>query len=196
MKLSFKNLNEKGTYGYMEGRKSQYFTWSLVSFLAMAAFIAAGILIWHTRKNLLMVPGLLLVIPFANFISVYISLAAGSHDLPAEKREALRSFEEAGMLLYHLMYCDEKGKRHYMDVTLVYQNAVISYCSHLKAERKTDIETDCITRFKKKGIPLRLKVYTDWDEFLKRCETVEPAVPEAELVKVEKAMEQFMNLCL
>ena len=66
----------------------------------------------------------------------------------------------------------------------------------VEAERKTDIETDCITRLKKKVVSKRLKIYTDWDEYAARLAGVEAEVPEDEAKKIERLMEEFLNLCL
>ena len=116
--------------------------------------------------------------------------------LSSEKRALVQRFEDAGMLYYHLMYCDEKGKRQFMDCVVFYQGGIVAYCSKLKAERKADIETDCITRMKKKAVSRRLKIYTDWDEFAARIAGIEAVVPEEDAKMVERLEEQFLNLCL
>lgn len=192
----FKNPNYKGSYEYLAARKRQYLAWAVICALLVAGFFLLGWLLTHTRKNIFILPALFSVIPFANFVSALIAMSSGASYLPADRRETVRRFEEAGMLYYHLMYCDEKGKRQFLDCVVFYQGGIVAYCSKLKAERKTDIESDCITRLKKKGTTLRLKLYTDWDEFAARVSDIEDAVPEDEAKKVEKAEEQFLNLCL
>ena len=192
----FKNPNYKGSYEYLAARKRQYLAWAVIFALLDAGFFLLGWLLTHTRKNIFILPALFSVIPFANFVSALIAMSSGASYLPADRRETVRRFEEAGMLYYHLMYCDEKGKRQFLDCVVFYQGGIVAYCSKLKAERKTDIESDCITRLKKKGTTLRLKLYTDWDEFAARVSDIEDAVPEDEAKKVEKAEEQFLNLCL
>lgn len=192
----FKNPNYKGSYEYLAARKRQYLAWAVICALLVAGFFLLGWLLTHTRKNIFILPALFSVIPFANFVSALIAMSSGASYLPADRRETVRRFEEAGMLYYHLMYCDEKGKRQFLDCVVFYQGGIVAYCSKLKAERKTDIESDCITRLKKKGTTLRLKLYTDWDEFAARVSAIEDAVPEDEAKKVEKAEEQFLNLCL
>ncbi len=192
----FKNPNYKGSYEYLAARKRQYLVWAVICALLVAGFFLLGWLLTHSRKNIFILPALFSVIPFANFVSALIAMSAGASYLPEEKRAAVQRFEDAGMLYYHLMYCDEKGKRQFLDCVVFYQGGIVAYCSKLKAERKTDVESDCITRLKKKGTTLRLKIYTDWDEFAARIAEIEDAVPEDEAKKVEKAEEQFLNLCL
>lgn len=192
----FKNPNYKGSYEYLAARKRQYLVWAVICALLVAGFFLLGWLLTHSRKNIFILPALFSVIPFSNFVSALIAMSAGASYLPEEKRAAVQRFEDAGMLYYHLMYCDEKGKRQFLDCVVFYQGGIVAYCSKLKAERKTDVESDCITRLKKKGTSLRLKLYTDWDEFKARIADIEAEVPEEDAKKVEKAEEQFLNLCL
>ena len=192
----FKNPNYKGSYEYLAARRRQYMAYAILCALLVAGFFLLGWFLTHTRKNIFILPALFSVIPFANFVSAYIAMSSGASYLDEEKRAAMRRFEEAGMLYYHLMYCDEKGKRQFLDCVVFYQGGIVAYCSKLKAERKTDVESDCITRLKKKGTSMRLKIYTDWDEFAARIANVEAVVPEEDAKKVERAEEQFLNLCL
>ena len=191
-----KNPNYKGSYEYLAARKRQYLAYAVLCALGVAGFFLLGWFLTHTRKNIFILPALFCVIPFSNFVSALIAMSSGASYLPGDKREQVQRFEDAGMLYYHLMYCDEKGKRQFMDCVVFYQGGIVAYCSKQKVERKTDIESDCITRLKKKGTSLRLKIYTDWDEFTKRIGEIEAVVPEDEAKKVEKAEEQFLNLCL
>ena len=192
----FKNPNYKGSYDYLAARRRQYMAYTILCALLVAAFFLTGWLLTHTKKNLFILPALMCVIPFANFLSAYIAMSAGAKYLETEKRSLVRRFEDSGMLYYHLMYCDAKGKRQYLDCVVFYQGGIVAYCSKLKAERKTDIESDCITRLQKKGVTQRLKIYTDWDEYAKRIAEIGDEVPEEDVKKVERAMEQFLNLCL
>ena len=192
----FKNPYYKGSYEYLAARKRQYIAYAVLCALLVVGFLLLGWLIVHTRKSILILPALFAVIPFSNFVSALIAMSAGASYLPEDKRAVVQRFEDSGMLYYHLMYCDEKGKRQFLDCVVFYQGGIVAYCSKLKAERKADVESDCIVRLKKKGTTLRLKLYTDWDEFCARIAEIEAVVPEEDAKKVEKAEEQFLNLCL
>ena len=190
------NPYEKGSFPYMKARKQQYLFWTLLCGGVVALLVALGFIIWHSRKNLLMIPGMLMVIPFANFLTSYLAMALGSREMSAAEREQLAPYEAAGMVLYHLMYCDEKGKRQFLDAVVVYAGGLVGYSPSLKEEDRVPLETDCILRLKKKALPLRLKLYTDWEGFVKRTETVAPAVGEGEEKTVERAKEQLLLMCL
>ncbi len=192
----WKNPNYKGSYEYLAARKRQYMAYAVLCALLVIAFLLTGWLLTRSRKSLFILPALMCVIPFANFVASYIAMSSGSVYLSAEKRALVQRFEDAGMLYYHLMYCDEKGKRQFMDCVVFYQGGIVAYCSKLKAERKADIESDCIVRMKKKAVSQRLKIYTDWDEFAARIAGIDAEVPEEDAGKVERLEEQFLNLCL
>ena len=191
----FFNDAQKGQYDYLAKRRRQQLTFAVVCFVLMAAIVGAGLLIYRKRANILMIPGLLMALPFANFLVTYIAIANGKPVSP-EKREILKPYEEGGMLIYHLHEVDEKGKRHYLDCVLVYQGGAVAYGSLLKEEEKKACEDDVTVRLKKKGLPMRLKIYPDWEAFRTRIAEVEPFVPEDEAAKVEKTEEALLGLCL
>ena len=85
----FKNPNYKGSYEYLRVRRRQYMAYAVLCALLVAGFFALGWFLTHTKKNLLILPALMSVIPFANFLSSYIAMSAGSSELPADKREAM-----------------------------------------------------------------------------------------------------------
>ena len=195
MRDFFANPFAKGQYEYFAARKRQQLRITLVFVFLVAAFVVAGLIAFGNTKNLLTIPGILLVLPMANFFVTYIALLKG-RELGEEKRAQVRIFEDNGLALFHLMYVDEKGKRHFLDHTVVYQNAIVAYCSNIKAEERVPLESDCIVRMKKKNINLRLKVYTDWEEYRARLAEIAPEVPEDQVKLVEKAQETLLNMCL
>ena len=195
MKDFFGNPFQKGTYEYLSARKQQQLRFTLVFAFLVLAFVLSGLLIFKQRKNILVLPGIMMVLPMANFLVTYLALG-GSKPLSPERREQVRAYEDSGLALYHLMFVDEKGKRHYLDHTVVYHNAIVAYSSRIKAEEKTSVESDCIVRLRKKGVSQRIKIYTDWNEYLKRLEEIAPEVPEDQVKSVEKAQELLLGMCL
>ena len=195
MRDFFGNPFQKGTYEYLSARRRQQLRFTLVCAFLVLAFVLSGLLIFRQRKNILVLPGIMMVLPMANFLVTYLALG-GSRPLSPEQREQVRIFEENGLALFHLMFVDEKGKRHFLDHTVVYQNAVVSYSSRIRPDQKTSVESDCIVRMRKKGITQRLKIYTDWNEYLKRLEEIPPEVPEDQVRSVEKAQETLLGMCL
>ena len=195
MREFFANPFSKGQYEYFAARKRQQLRITLVFVFLVLAFVAAGLIVYGHTKNLLTIPGVLLVLPMANFFVTYIALLKGK-ELGEEKRAEVRIFEDNGLALFHLMYVDEKGKRHFLDHVVVYQNAIVAYGSAVKADERVPVESDCIVRLKKKNINLRLKIYTDWEEYRARLAEIVPEVPEDQVKLVEKAQETLLNMCL
>ena len=195
MRDFFGNPYAKGQYEYLEARKRQQLRITLVCAFFVAAFVIAGLIVYHTTKNLLTIPGILMVLPTANFLVTYIALLKGK-PLDPVKREQTKEYEENGLVLFHLMYVDEKGRRHFLDHVTVYQNAVVAYAPSVKEAERVAVESDCIVRLRKKGVNLRLKIYTDWQEYWNRLLEINKEIPEDQVKLVEKAQEQLLGMSL
>ncbi len=195
MKSFFANPFAKGQYEYLSARKSQQLKISLICAFFVLAFVLAGLLVFHNRRNLLVIPGALMVLPMANFLVTYLALAKGK-PLDPQKREQVRIYEDNGLALFHLMYVDEKGKRFFLDHTVVYQNAVVAYAPSVKKESRASLESDCTVRMRKKGVNMRLKIYQDWNDYTARLSEIAPEVPEDQVKTVEKAQELLLGMCL
>ena len=100
------------------------------------------------------------------------------------------------MVLDHMMYVEEKGRRQYLDATVIYVGGIVSFTGAPNRTRKADFETDCIVRLKKTAAPLRMKIYTDWNEFTERLRNVAPEVAEEDSRKLARAQELFSGMCL
>ncbi|MBO4838907.1 MAG: hypothetical protein J5493_06020 [Lachnospiraceae bacterium] len=195
MRSFFGNPYAKGQYEYLEARKRQQLHITLVCAFVVAAFVAAGLIVYHTTKNILSVPGILMVLPTANFLVTYIALLKGK-PLDPVKREQAKAYEENGLALFHLMYVDEKGKRHFLEHVTVYQNAIVAYAPSVKEAERVTVESDCIVRLRKKGVNLRLKIYTDWQEYWNRLLEINKEIPEDQVKLVEKAQELMLGMSL
>ena len=195
MRDFFANPYVKGQYEYLNARKRQQLHITLVCAFVVAAFVAAGLIVYRTTKNILTIPGVLMVLPTANFLVTYLALVKGKA-LDPVKREEVKIYEDNGLALFHLMYVDEKGKRFFLEHVTVYQNAVVAYAPSVKEEARVPLESDCIMRLRKKGINLRLKVYTDWQEYVKRLGDITPEIPEDQVKLVEKAQEALLGMSL
>ena len=195
MKEFFSNPFTKGQYEYLSARKRQQLRFTICCAFLVVAFFALGLLIYHKQRNILVVPAALMVLPMANFLVTYLALAKG-RPMEEEKRRTLQPYEEAGLTLFHLMYVDEKGKRFYLDHVITYHNAVVAYGPSVPQDNKVPLESDCILRFKKKNINLRLKVFTDWQAYLDRLKEIDPQVPADQVKFVERTQQTLLDLCL
>ena len=195
MREFFSNPYHKGQYEYLNARKTQQMRFTLCCAFLVLAFVLSGLLIYHTQKNILTVPGVLMVLPAANFLVTYLALAKGKPLAPG-KREALKIYEDNGLTLFHLMYVDEKGKRFFLEHVLVYHNAIVAFAPSLKGDQRVPLESDCIMRLRKKGMNLRLKLYTDWKDYCERVKEIPPEVPEDKVQLVERAQSLMLDMCL
>ena len=195
MRTFFFNPYSKGQYEYLTARKRQQMRITLICAFVVMAFVAAGLIVYKTTKNILTIPGVLMVLPAANFLVTWLALMKGKA-LDPEKREQVRIYEESGLVLFHLMYVDEKGKRYFLDHVTVYQNAVVAYSSLVTEAERVPLESDCIVRLRNKGVNLRLKVYRDWQEYRERLKEIPTEIPEDQVKLVEKAQELMLGMSL
>ncbi|MCD8053849.1 MAG: hypothetical protein LUF00_07370 [Lachnospiraceae bacterium] len=185
---------EKGTYGYLGQRKKKQLRMALLWGVLVVILALIGLMIWGTKLNLLMVPAMLCVIPFANYLVSYVALASYRSGAP-EQYAALRAFEEAGMLLADLVLVDEKGERASMDFAVVYQGGIAGYQSE-KKDTRDRITITVNDLMKRRGIPMRIKVYRDWEEFLQRITEMNAPADDASLKKVKRARDALISVCL
>lgn len=191
----FSNPFVKGQYEYLSARKRQQLRFALCCAFLVLCFFISGLLIYKSQKNLLVVPAALMVLPMANFSVTYLALGKGQ-PLSEDKRREVATFEELGLGLYHLVYVDEKGKRHFLAHCVTYQNAIVAYGPTVKEEERVPLESDCILRLKAKNVNLRLKIYRDWKEYMTRLSEIPEALPEDQRPVVERIQEIMLGMCL
>ena len=191
----FSNPYAKGQYEYLSARKRQQLRFALCCAFLVLFFFVAGLLIYQKQKNILVVPAALMVLPMANFSVTYLALGKGQ-PLSEDKRREVASFEELGLGLYHLVYVDEKGKRHFLAHCVAYQNAIVAYGPTVKEEERVPLESDCILRLKAKNVNLRLKVYRDWSEYLARLSEIPGELTEEQRTSMERIQEIILGMCL
>ncbi|MCD8329607.1 MAG: hypothetical protein LUC27_02805 [Lachnospiraceae bacterium] len=185
---------EKGTYGYLSSRKKQQLRMAVLWGIFVIVLTLIGLAIWGTKLNLLMIPAMLCVIPFANYLVSYIAVASyRSGD--TEKYAALHAFEEAEMLLADLILVDEKGERASMDFAVIYQGGIAAYQSE-KKDTRDRITITVNDLMKRRGIPMRIMVYRDWDEFLQRITEMNAPADEPSRKKVQRAKDALISSCL
>lgn len=172
-----------GTYGYVDYKKRKLALFSLVLAFFIAALITAGLLIFGTVKNLLMVPALLCVIPFANFFANLAALIR-IHSAGADQYSMVRNFEEPGMLLSDLVVVDGDGKRHFFAFAIIHASGIAAYAP-AKLKERFRPEAHITDLLKKRGVTTSFKIYEDFDSFLKAVNGLKPCADEkrAELIK-------------
>ncbi len=185
---------EKGQYGYMKRRKDHNFRFTLFCAALVLAFAVAGFLIWHTRFNYLMIPAMLCVIPMANFAVSFLAISK-YFTPPEELHEMLSSYEKAGLLLCDMVIVDDKGGRTGLPFAVVYKNGVVAWQANAK-EKKDAAEITINSTLKRRGIPMRAKIYKDWQDFMDRVQEIEPVLEDEYVRRVELAREAVLSVSM
>ncbi len=185
---------EKGQYGYLKWRQQHEFRMTLFCAGAVLILALIGFFIWHTRFNLLMIPAMLCVIPMANYLVSYLAVAK-YHTPPENWHEAVKVYEDAGMLLSDLVVVDEKGARNGLDFAVLYKNGVIGLMSK-ERDNKDSIEITINDTLKRRGIPMRIKVYRDWTDFQARLAEVTPQIEPDMARRIELTRDAVLSVSI
>ena len=185
---------EKGQYGYLLYKKKHNLHMTLFCVAAVLALMGLGMIIFRTRFNLLMVPAMLCVIPMANYLVAWLALARFT-PLEAQKQAQLTEYEAAGMLLNDLVIVDEKGKRAGLPAAVMYKGGIVGYQPDAR-DSKDAVEITVNDTLKRRGIPMRIKVYRDWDEFCTRLSEVPAQVEEDSVRCLELARTAVLSVAM
>lgn len=191
------NSVRKGRFGYIKSRRATQFLFGLLCCIPIILLLVIGILIYGSRMNYFTVPAAVIVIPMANFLVVGISLLGMDYGTEEQFRE-LAAFDEAGMLLSDLIIIDEKGRRIPCAFAVVYTGGIVAYSGwqHGKKFRKEQAEIPVNDLLKRKDYPARMKLYTDWGEFISRISSLPAPSDEADMRKISMIEEAVLSICL
>jgi len=180
----------RGQYGYIDFRKTNMLLKTIMMAVVIAAIVGLGYLIFHKVKNYLMIPAMLLVIPFANFLVIFASFLK-FHTGDPKKHGDLMEFENAGLLLCDLVVVDEKGKRLGCDFIVTGAQWIYAYssCHDFRTEQA---EIPLNDKLKGRGLVPRVRCIQDWDAFLEAVNGIQTP-DEAELKLIR---ETILGCCL
>ena len=167
-----KEAIEKGHYGYIDRRKKNQLIKTLICAVVIVFLAGLGYMIFGTKLNFIMVPAM----------------------ASAEHYAAVRAYDEQGMLLSDLVIVNAKGARMHAEFAVVYKNGVIAY-SYSRKWKPGDIELTINDILQRRGIPMRMKVYSSWEEFMERINGLEAPDSESEK-RVSMAKEAVLSACL
>ena len=191
--MDLKQLDMRGKHGYIDMRKKSLLIRMLLCAGLFAVLLLIGYLIFHNIRNILMVPAMLMVIPLANFVASYAAMyrfRTGSE----EQYSMLAHYYEQGMLMSDLIFVTEDGSRYMCDYAVIYRGGIVGYASDA-TWRPNIVESHVNGLLRKRGVPLNLKIYNDFDEFLKRIDGVTPPAEE-DARNIELARETIINTCM
>ena len=185
---------ERGTYGYIKHRQSFLFKMTLACAAAVALLATVGYVIWRTRFNLLMIPSMLCVLPMANYLASYAAMAK-YHTPSEELYEAVKTYDAAGMLMSDMIIVGEKGRRAGLDFAVIYKNGIVGYQGNEK-ESRDRVEITVNDTLKSRGIPMRIKVFRNFEEFQTRLADVPAVIEEADARKIGLAKEAVKSVIM
>jgi hypothetical protein len=181
----------KGKYGYADYMRRNLLIKAIVCALFSALFVVLGLIIFKTKRNYLMIPGMLMVLPFANFMASYISWAK-FHTAKPEQYAMVKNCEADDMLLCDLAVVNDAGKRMFAEFAVIYRNGVLVYGSDTRWKVQ-DMDTHFNAKLRSRGLTIRLKSYHDFEEFLARIDGLEPPEDETSKRRVELARDTLIN---
>ena len=191
-------LNEKtprGDYGYLAARKKSRLLYAGIFLVVFLIFYLAGLLIYHTNMNLLTIPAMVTVIPIANYLAAFFAISRFKEGTK-EQYDSLADWQNRGMLLSDLVIVDEKGARFLLEFAVVYKNGIVAYCSH-EAYKDYQVEVPVNDVMKRRGIPMRLKSYRDWNSFRERLAAIpREEAADSEEQRIDRARQALLSLCL
>ena len=74
----------RGRYGYIDAHRKSQLLKAVICGAIVLLLLILGVLIWGSKKNWLMIPAMLMVIPTANFFVAFAAFAK-FHTAPKEK---------------------------------------------------------------------------------------------------------------
>ena len=185
---------ERGTYGYIKHRQSFLFKMTLACAAAVALLATIGFVIWRTRFNLFMIPSMLCVLPMANFLASYAAMMK-YHTPSEELYAAVKAYDDDGMLMSDMIVVDEKGRRAGLDFAVIYKNGIVGYQGSEK-ESRDRVEITVNDTLKSRGIPMRIKVFRNFDEFQTRLADVPAVIEDADARKIGLAKEAVKSVIM
>ena len=122
---------QKGRYGYLKRRKRSLFLRSAILLLLIAAFVAAGLLITKTVKNVFSIFACLFAIPFAMQLATFFSVLR-YQARPAEEYERVKAIAGDSVLDAEILIANKEGKPFLLDYVYFHDTGIYAYGADLK----------------------------------------------------------------
>lgn len=160
---------DKGSYGYIENYKKNKLIIITVLMLMIAFVVVSLLLMFATTKNVLVIVAILLALPLAKFITLYV-LVAGFKPLPKEDYEKLCNDypELVKELKYDVTVSRYEGVK-FFQAFLVKNGGIYGLCSPKKGEKLKDYETWIKESTKAQYI---VQVFDSKEKFLKKANSI------------------------
>ena len=126
---------QKGHYGYIKRKKIHLIAGIIFFVIGIIGFLAIGIITTGSRRNLLTVAAVLLVLPMAKLLVVFIALLPFS-GRPKEEYDRVAEIVGDGVLDVELVVTASDNKSFCMDYCVFTEKDVLVYCAQKPKEPK------------------------------------------------------------
>ncbi|MCM1468564.1 MAG: hypothetical protein NC086_10500 [Alistipes sp.] len=182
---------EKGGYGYADYRKQTLLFKTLGEFLAVSFIFCAGYLICGTKNNICTVIAIILVLPAARCLTAYMMFAKAK--TPGREMYEALAQKTAGFPLLSDCVMTCRDKKVYVDFAVVTDTAVYCYAGDASVDAAY-FEKGVSEFIASCGDTVGVKLFSDFDMFVKRISALRPA--EKKEKKVERIKNDFLILVL
>lgn len=184
---------EKGTYGYLNQRKKMLMILTLICFAIVFIILFAGILICKTKNNILTVFAILTVLPSAKVMVSWLMLIRYNTPNQDYYKKVCEQVKQLPILSDCVVTCKDK--------TVFVPYAVISdttiYCYTSNAQFDEDyFEKNTMEFIKKCGDSVSVKLYKEFESFLKKVHTADVSADMDKIKKINRLKEDFLILVL
>ena len=157
----------KGKYGYIHRKKLRLIAGILFFLLGIAGFLVIGFLTAGTRRNLLTVAAVLLVLPMAKLLVILIALWPFSAR-PKEEYDRVAQVAGNGVFDTELVITSSTEKTCCLDYCIVTEEGVLACCLNPRQDKKK-IEKNLSGYLSAHELNDRVTIVSDYKTFLKKA---------------------------
>ncbi len=168
---------QKGDYGYITHRKKIQLIKIIIGVALVIAVLVTGIVTTGSRKNLLTVGSILLVLPVANIAVNYIAMFCFKKLSKEEADEFMTASE--GKVTSCDMIVTANQKLVPIQVSVIYKNGIVAYSNSKDLKRK-EAESDMNKLLKAIGCPYTIRIMNEWKPFIRQVQSIEAPISEEE----------------
>ena len=173
----------KGDYGYITHRKKVQLIKIIIGVALVIAVLVTGIVTTGSRRNLLTVGSVLLVLPVANIAVNYIAMFCFKK-LSNEEAEEFKAASE-GKVTSCDMIVTANQKLVPIQVSVVYKNGIVAY-SNSKDLKRNEAEENMNKLLKAIGCSSTIRIMNEWKPFIRQVQSIEAPASEEEIVALEE----------
>lgn len=173
----------KGDYGYITHRKKIQLIKIIIGTALVIAVLVTGIITTGSRKNLLTVGSILLVLPVANTAVNYIAMLCFKK-LSKKEAEEFKT-ASAGKVTSCDMIVTAAQKLVPIQASVVYKNGIVAYSNSRNLKRK-EAEENMNRLLKAIGCSSTIRIMNDWKPFIRQVQSIEITHSDEEIAALKE----------